>query len=79
MFQDSNYAHILETLTNKTWFYFVSAKLRPFKHVSIVLRDKAFLVYDIVNGFKFSVGHLTESSILESINGKALPHPSLIT
>ena len=67
------------TKSAKAWFHFVSAKLRPSKHVAIVLRDRALLIYAIGNGFKFNVGHVIESSIMESTNVKALIHPSLIT
>ena len=67
------------THTSKTCFYIVYAKLRPSKHVSTVLRDKAILTFSIVNGFKFNVRHVIKSSIFEFENGKALPHPFLIT
>ena len=63
----------------KTWFYFVSTKLRLSKHISTVLRDKAIITYEILSGCKFNVGHVIESSIIEFENGKALLHLSLIT
>ena len=63
----------------KDWFYFVSSKLVPSKHVSKVTRDKAILLYAIVKGYKFNVGKIIESSILEFSYGKAISHPSLIT
>ena len=34
----------------KTWFYFISSKLVPSKHLSTVGRDKALLTYAIVKG-----------------------------
>ena len=63
----------------KTWFYFVSYKLVPSKHLSIVRRDKALLTYAIVTCYKFNVGKVIENSILMSEYHKAITHPSLIT
>ena len=40
----------------KTWFYFVSFKLVPSKHLSIIRSDKVLLTYAIVKGHKFNVG-----------------------
>ena len=63
----------------KVWFYFVSSKLVPSKHLSKVRRDKALLIYAIVKGYKFNVGKVIENSILESAYHKAITHLSLIT
>ena len=62
----------------KVWFDFVSSKLVPSKHLSTVGRDKAFLTYAIVKGYKFNVGKVTENSILESAYHKAVTHLSLL-
>ena len=67
------------TKTAKSWFYFVSSKLIPAKHVSIVQKDKAMLPYVVVSKFKFNVGMVIENSILESVYRKAITHPPLIT
>ena len=66
------------TETVKSWFYFVSSKLMPKKHVSTMQKDKAILTYAIVSGMKFNVGAVIENSILELIDGKLITHPSLI-
>ena len=63
----------------KALFYFVSSKLVPSKHVSIVRSEKAILFYAIVKGYKFNVGKIIKNSILEVSYGKAITHPSLIT
>ena len=47
-----------------------------------VLRDKTILLYAIHNDIKFDVGHVIDSSVLESTNGRcirALTHASLVT
>ena len=66
------------TETTKSCFYFFSSKLIPTKNVSIVQKDKVVLTYAMVGGFKFNVGMVIENSILESVYGKAITHPSLI-
>ena len=66
------------TETTKLRFYFVSSKLIPTKHISIVKNDKAILTYDIVSGMKFNVEEVIENSILKSVYGKAITYPSLI-
>ena len=63
----------------KIWFYFVSSKLVPSKHLSMIERDKALLPYSIVKGYKFNVGKVNEILILESVYHKVITHPSLIT
>ena len=63
----------------KVWFYFVSCKLIPSKHLSTIRTDKALLTYVIVKGYKFNVGKIIENSILESVYRKAITYPSLIT
>ena len=63
----------------KTWLYFVSSKLVPFKHVPIVIRDKALLTYAIVTSYKFNVGKVIENSIMDPVYHKAITYLSLIT
>ena len=63
----------------KVWFYFMSSRLLPSKHVSIVYRDRALLLYVILINFKFSVGNIIHMSLLEGDLGKSLIHPSSIT
>ena len=61
------------------WFYFISCKIVPSKHLSIVRRDKAILTYAIVKDYKFNVGKIIENFILELVYNKAIAHPSMIT
>ena len=63
----------------KNLFYFVSSKLVPSKHLSIVERDKELLTYAIVKGYKFNVGKVKKNSILELAYHEAITQPSLIT
>ena len=63
----------------KVWFYFVSSKLVPSKHLSTVGSGTTLLTYAIVRGYKFNVGRVIEHFILESTYQKAITHSSLIT
>ena len=63
----------------KVWFYFMSSRLLPSKHVSTVYRDKAVLLYAILMNFKFNVGNIIKNSLVEGDLGKSLIHPPLIT
>ena len=60
-------------------YFWGVTKLIPMKHVSTVQKDKAILTYAIVSRFMFNVGMVIENSIIESVYGKAITHPSLIT
>ena len=62
----------------KVWFYFMSSRLLPSKHVSIVYRDRALLLYAILVNFKFSARNIIHMS-LDGDLGKSLIHPSPIT
>ena len=62
----------------KVWFDFMSSRHHPSKHVSIVHRDRAVLLYAILMNYKFNVGNIIQNSLVEDV-GKSLIHPSLIT
>ena len=36
----------------KVWFYFISYVLMPSKHLSIVRREEAILLYSLLKGYK---------------------------
>ena len=64
------------------WFYFLYTWLMSSLHVSIVQRDKAILLYAIVQDIKFHLGFVIQNLILEMLKNRcidALTHPSLIT
>ena len=64
------------------WFYFISHKVKPSKHVSTMRRDKSILIYAILKDIQFDIGFVIEISILEAISRRctgALAHPPLIT
>ena len=67
------------TEKEKAWFYFMSLRLLPSKHVFTFYRDRAVLLYEILMKFKFNMGNIIKSSLLEGDVGKSLIHPSLIT
>ena len=63
----------------KVWYNFLCAKLKPSLHLTTVTKDKTILLYAIVQGIKFDVGHVIESGIIKSTQGRytgALIHPS---
>ena len=67
---------------SKVWYNFLCGKLKPNLHLSTVTKDKTILLYAIIHVIKFNVGHVIESGIIESTQGRctgALIHPSLIT
>ena len=64
----------------KAWYNFIFATLKP-SHLSTVTRDKTILLFALVRGIKFDVGHVIKRGIIESTQGRctrALIHPSLI-
>ena len=66
----------------KVWFYFISYVLMPSKHLSIVRREEAILLYTLLKGYKINVGKIIEKSILGYSEGKCrgmIPHPATIT
>ena len=66
----------------KVWFYFISFVLMPSKHLSIVRREEAILLYALLKGYKINVGKIIEKSILGYSESKCrgmIPHPATIT
>ena len=66
----------------KVWFYFISSVLFPSKHLSIVRRNEAILLYALLKGYKINVGKIIENSILSYSRSKCkglIPHPAIIT
>ena len=62
----------------KVWFYFMNLRLLPSKHVSTLYKDRAILLYAILENYKFNVGNIIQNSLVEEDVGKSLIHPSLI-
>ena len=66
----------------KVWFYFISSVLMPSKHLSIVRREEAILLYALLKGYKINVGKIIEKSIIGYSERKCrgmIPHPATIT
>ena len=66
----------------KGWFYFISSVLMPSKHLNIVRRKEAILLFALLKGYKINVGKIIEKSILgyyESNCRGLIPHPTTIT
>ena len=66
----------------KVWFYFISSVLLPSKHLSIVRRNEAILLYASPKGYKINVGKIIENSTLSYSRSKCrglIPHPATIT
>ena len=66
----------------KVWFYFISSILLPSKHLSIVRRDEAILLYALLKGYKINVGKIIENYILSYSRSNCkgfIPHPVTIT
>ena len=66
----------------KVWFYFISSVLMPSKHLSIVRREEAILLYALLKGYKMNVRKIIEKSILGYCESKCrgmIPHPATIT
>ena len=54
----------------------------PSKHLSIVRREEAILLYALLKGYKINVGKIIEKSILGYSESKCkgmIPHPTTIT
>ena len=65
----------------KNWFFFLDLVLLPSKHLSIVRKEGALLLYAILKGYKPNVGNIIKKSILNyySIKFKGLiPCPTTI-
>ena len=70
------------TQFGKVWFYFVNFVLNNSKHVSIVRKDRAILLYALVKGYEINVVRIVEISIMDYAKGNFagnIPHPYLIT
>ena len=66
----------------KVCFYFICSVLLPSKHLGTVREKEVILLYDILKGYKFSVGKIIENSILSYYRSNyrgLVPHPTLIT
>ena len=66
----------------KVWFYFVSSVLLPSKHLSIVRKNEAILLYTLLKGYKINVGKIIENSIMSYYRNKyrsLIPHLTTIT
>ena len=66
----------------KVWFYFIKSVLLPSKHLSIVRREEAILLYALLKGYKINVGKIIEKSILGYSEGNCrgmIPHLGTIT
>ena len=48
----------------KIWFYFISLVLLPLRHLSIVRKNEAILLYALMKGYKIDVGKIIENSIM---------------
>ena len=74
----------IEDLTDeaKVRFYFIISVLMTLKHLSIVRREKAILLFALLKGYKINVGKIIEKSILGYSESKCrglIPHPATIT
>ena len=53
----------------KAWYNFLCATLKPSIHLSTVIKDKTLMLFAIVQGIKFYVGHVIEKGNIESTQG----------
>ena len=70
------------TELGKVWFYFLCSVMLPSKPLCTVREKEAILLYNILKGYKFSVGKIIENSIISYYRGgykELIPHPSLIS
>ena len=66
----------------KVCFYFISSILFPSKHLSIVRKDEAILLYAFLKRYKINVRKIIEKSILSYSRRNCrglIPHPATIT
>ena len=66
----------------KVWLYFIKSVLLPSKHLSIVRREEAILLYALLKGYMINVRKIIEKSILRYSEGNCkgmIPHPRTIT
>ena len=65
----------------KVWFYFISSIMLPSKHLNIVRKNEAILLYALLKGYKINVGKIVEDSIMNYSRRKyrgLIPHPATI-
>ena len=63
----------------KVWLYFINSVLMPSKHLIIVRREEAILLYALLKGYKINVGKIIEKSILGYFERKCrrmIPQPA---
>ena len=66
----------------RAWMYFIAARLLPVKNYSEVTRDRAVLLYAILEGMSIDVGHVIWTNIRQVAHQKTtggLAHPAVIT
>ena len=69
----------------KVWLHFVSARLLPTAHLDDVTKERAYMVYTILMGGLFDVGHRIATEMEKLVTGtdgakrRGLWFPSLIT
>ena len=66
----------------EAWLYFLYVQLMLSLHVSTVQRDKAIMVYAIMQNIKFDLEFVIQNSIMDIMKNECigtLTHPSLIT
>ena len=66
----------------KVCFYFIISILLPSKHLSIVRKNQAILLYALLKRYKINVGKIIGNSILSYSKSKCkglIPHPATIT
>ena len=70
------------TEEDKVWFYFINFVLMPSKHLIIVRREEAILLYSLLKGYKINVRKIIEKSILGYYERNCrglIQHPTIIT
>ena len=64
------------------WFYFIASVIIPIKHLSTIREQEAIILYALLEGYKFDVGKIIESSIrsfLKNVKRGLIPHPTMIS
>ena len=64
------------------WFYFIASVIIPTKHLSTIREQEAIILYALLQGYKFDVGKIIETSIRsfqKNVKRGLIPHPSTIT
>ena len=66
----------------KVWFYFIASIIIPTKHLCIIRKNEAIILYGLLKGYKFDVGKIIETSIKtfhKVVKRGLIPHPATIT